>query len=200
MTKLIDMVRSYVSKIYKYLLYILWKKRCDIDKSTVIHKGASCKNFSGDFRNIKIKKNTHIRGELVTYTSNGKILIGERCFIGERSKIWSMNTVEIGNDVMISHNVNIHDNDSHSTNLKIRKNELKYITTKGFPSDNIFSVSNKSIHIKDGVWIGFNSIILKGVTIGEGSIIAAGSVVTKDVPAYTIVAGNPATIVRKIEN
>jgi acetyltransferase-like isoleucine patch superfamily enzyme len=49
------------------------------------------------------------------------------------------------------------------------------------------------------VWIGFNSIILKGVTIGEGAVIAAGSVVTKDVSPYTIVGGNPAKFLKKIE-
>lgn len=54
------------------------------------------------------------------------------------------------------------------------------------------------VKICNKVWIGFNSIILKGVTIGEGSIVGAGSVVTKDVPPWTIVAGNPARIIREI--
>ena len=52
--------------------------------------------------------------------------------------------------------------------------------------------------ICDKSWIGFNSILLKGITIGEGAIIGAGSVVTKDVPPWTIVAGNPAQIIREI--
>jgi acetyltransferase-like isoleucine patch superfamily enzyme len=56
----------------------------------------------------------------------------------------------------------------------------------------------KPVKINDRVWIGFNSIILKGVTIGEGGIVGAGSVVTKDVPPYTIVAGNPARVIREI--
>lgn len=54
------------------------------------------------------------------------------------------------------------------------------------------------VKISDKVWIGFNSIILKGVTIGEGAVVGAGSVVTKDVPAWTVVAGNPARIIREI--
>ena len=54
------------------------------------------------------------------------------------------------------------------------------------------------VQIKDKVWIGFNVIILKGITIGEGAVIGAGSIVTKDVPAYTIVAGNPARIIREL--
>ncbi len=52
--------------------------------------------------------------------------------------------------------------------------------------------------IKDKTWIGMNSIILKGVTIGKGSVVAAGSVVTEDVKPYTMVAGNPAKYIKKI--
>ena len=60
------------------------------------------------------------------------------------------------------------------------------------------AVASDKIVIKDKAWIGFNSIILKGVTVGEGSIVGAGSVVTKDVPDYTVVAGNPAIIVKTL--
>lgn len=56
--------------------------------------------------------------------------------------------------------------------------------------------SKGSIIIKDDVWIGVNSIILSGITIGQGAILAAGSVVTKDVPPYAIVGGNPARVIK----
>lgn len=56
--------------------------------------------------------------------------------------------------------------------------------------------SKGSIVIKDDVWVGANSLILSGVTIGQGAVVAAGSVVTKDVPPYAIVGGNPAKIIR----
>ena len=59
-------------------------------------------------------------------------------------------------------------------------------------------VNTKPITIKDKVWIGMNVIILKGVTIGEGAVIGAGSVVTQDVPAWSVVAGNPAKVVKRI--
>ena len=57
----------------------------------------------------------------------------------------------------------------------------------------------KDIIINDGVWIGMNSIILPGVTIGKKAVVAAGSVVTKNVPDYCIVAGNPAKIIRELK-
>jgi acetyltransferase-like isoleucine patch superfamily enzyme len=59
-------------------------------------------------------------------------------------------------------------------------------------------IKRKPIKICDKSWIGFNSIILKGVTIGEGAIVGAGSVVTRDVPPWTIVAGNPAKVIQDI--
>jgi len=55
------------------------------------------------------------------------------------------------------------------------------------------------VKIGDNVWIGMNAVILKGVTIGDNSVVAAGAVVTKSVPANTIVAGNPAVTVKKFE-
>jgi acetyltransferase-like isoleucine patch superfamily enzyme len=61
------------------------------------------------------------------------------------------------------------------------------------------NIKMADIIIEDKVWIGFNVIILKGVKIGEGAVIGAGSVVTKDVPPYHIVAGNPAKIIKKIK-
>jgi acetyltransferase-like isoleucine patch superfamily enzyme len=54
------------------------------------------------------------------------------------------------------------------------------------------------VTIRDDVWIGLKSSILKGVTVGRGSVVAAGSVVTKDVPAFTLVAGNPARVVKDL--
>lgn len=69
---------------------------------------------------------------------------------------------------------------------------------KGHPYENV-NVKSEQIQIKDHAWISFNAIILKGVTIGKGAIVAAGAVVTKDVPDFTVVAGNPAKIVKYLE-
>ncbi|MBQ0004011.1 MAG: hypothetical protein KBT21_10810 [Treponema sp.] len=78
-----------------------------------------------------------------------------------------------------------------------RRKHVEQIFTTGFPKE-INSLDPKPIKIEDDVWIGCNSIILRGITIGKASIVAAGSVVTKDVPPYTIVAGNPAKVIKKI--
>ena len=60
-------------------------------------------------------------------------------------------------------------------------------------------VNSAPIRIEDKVWIGMDALILKGVTIGEGSVVAARSVVTKDVPPYSLVAGNPARVVKSLK-
>jgi acetyltransferase-like isoleucine patch superfamily enzyme len=60
------------------------------------------------------------------------------------------------------------------------------------------TVEIRPVTISDKVWIGFNSLILCGVTIGEGAVIGAGSVVTNDIPAWTVAAGNPARVIRNI--
>lgn len=58
-------------------------------------------------------------------------------------------------------------------------------------------LASRSVSIEDDVWIGGHSIILPGVTVGRGSIVAAGAVITKDVPPFTIVGGNPARIIKR---
>jgi maltose O-acetyltransferase len=96
--------------------------------------------------------------------------------------------------VIISNNVIIRDNNSHPVQPQKRIELCK----SGFNS-NLWewehSIS-KPIRIYDNVWIGERVIIYKGVEIGEGSIVAGGSVVVKSVPEYTIVAGNPAKVVK----
>lgn len=196
---IIKKVFNVITELRKLLNNLLWKRKAMLGEDVSIYNSAKLSNLSREKENIIIGRETHIRGEIILYPMGGKITIGERCYVGDLSRIWCMDKVKIGNDVLISHNVNIHDNDSHSIKFNIRKNELNHIVTKGHPKDNIFEVNIREVNIGNGVWIGFNSIILKGVTIGEGAVIAAGSVVTKDVKPYTIVAGNPAKVVKIIE-
>jgi acetyltransferase-like isoleucine patch superfamily enzyme len=127
----------------------------------------------------------------------GKIEIGDFCYVGGETKVWSDTSIKIGNRVLISHNVNIFDNQTHPLDPVKRHNQFVHIIQKGFPKD--IDLSGKPVVIEDDAWIGCNVIILKGVHIGKAAIIAAGSVVTKDVPSSTLMAGNPAKIIRTIE-
>lgn len=106
------------------------------------------------------------------------IQIGSFSSIGDRTQIHCADSVSIGNYVLISWDVNILEFDYHASG--------------GGPA------LSAPIVIEDEVWIGVRCIILKGVTIGKGSIIGAGAVVTKDIPAYTFAAGNPARPIKSI--
>lgn len=154
-------------------------------------------NIQGGRNSIQVGANTTILGELLTFGHGGAVEIGEWCFIGENSRIWSAEKVKIGNYVLVSHNVNIHDTNGHPIDAELRRKHFQEIATIGHPLHNLDLISLPVV-IEDDVWIGFNSTILKGVTLGKGSIIAAASVVTKDVPPGSIVAGNPAKIIRKV--
>jgi acetyltransferase-like isoleucine patch superfamily enzyme len=94
--------------------------------------------------------------------------------------------------------VNTHDTNSHSIDPHLRSEHFSAIMNTGHPKENIFDIKSSPVVIEDDVWLGFNSTVLKGVKIGKGSIVAACSVVTKDVPPNVIVAGNPAKLVRSI--
>jgi acetyltransferase-like isoleucine patch superfamily enzyme len=151
-----------------------------------------------DPQRISIDANSVLRGQLLVYPHGGKISIGKDGYLGEGSRIWSAESIDIGDRVLISHNVNIHDNNAHSLDPQIRSKHFLEIITTGHPRENTMDIISQAITIADDVWIGFNATILKGVKIGKGAIIAAGSVVTKDVPEFSIVAGNPAKIIKSI--
>ena len=111
---------------------------------------------------------------------NAKLELGSS-YINAGSQIRCMESIKIGNKCAIARNVMIMDFDAHP---------ITY-------ADGTTNSITKPIVIEDNVWIGAGSTILKGVTIGKGAIVGAGSVVTKDVPANSIVAGNPAKVIKQ---
>jgi galactoside O-acetyltransferase len=134
----------------------------------------------------------------------GKVNIGDRVCIGG-STIICRTKIEFGNDIFVAWGVYFYDHDSHSLNFESRKQDIiqqlkDYRNGDSFIKNKHWDVVNSEpIKICDNVWIGMNVIILKGVTIGEGAIVGAGSVVTRDVPAWTLVAGNPARFIKELK-
>jgi acetyltransferase-like isoleucine patch superfamily enzyme len=113
------------------------------------------------------------------------------------TRIWSSKKIHIGDRVLIAHNVNIIDNISHPLDAQLRYNENFDFVRSGIHGD--VDIKASEIIIEDDVWIGFNTMIMRGVKIGKGAIIGAGSVVTKDVEPWTVNAGNPLRCLRKLE-
>ena len=177
----------------------LFENSAHIDTSVKILPNAEVENLAGNPDLISIEANSVLRGQLLIFPHGGRISIGQDCYLGDGSKIWSGESIEIGSRVFISHNVNIHDNNAHSIDPQLRYKHFLAIMSTGHPRENTVGIVSQPIIIEDDVWIGFNSIIMKGVKIGKCAIVAAGSVVTKDVPEFSIVAGNPAKVVKNIE-
>jgi acetyltransferase-like isoleucine patch superfamily enzyme len=201
-------------KVFRYLAYRIYiagkdvyekKKSTDqilyfnrfglIDSEAIFTDEASIENTQNDRRKITIGKKSLIRGNLMLFKSGGEIHIGDYCFVGPGTRIWSAIKIKIGNRVLISHDVNIHDNISHPIESVKRHEDFVHIISKGFQPE--VDLKAKEVIIEDDVWIGFNCTILKGVRIGKGAIIGAGTTITKDVPEYSVVVGNPARVIKK---
>jgi acetyltransferase-like isoleucine patch superfamily enzyme len=142
---------------------------------------------------INVDEQSQVEGAILFDKENASISIGKRVFIN--GSLIAAQRIEIGDDVLVSWGVTIVDHNSHAISFSQRVND---VTDWKLGKKDWSNVKVAPIKISNKVWIGFNSIILKGVSIGEGAIVGAGSVVTKDVPAWTIVGGNPARVIREI--
>ena len=186
-------MKSLIIKLLNFIAYIKLKK------TTIRSIGSSSKV---SFMKINAKQNCEffvgansmIESSIFFDKENSQVIIGDNTFIGA-STIICAKSISIGNDVLISWGCTIVDHNSHSLHSSLRLNDVAN-WMKGYK--NWEHVQITPITIQNKVWLGFNVIVLKGVTIGEGSIVGAGSVVTKDIPPYTIVAGNPARVIREI--
>jgi len=142
--------------------------------------------FFMSYSNIQIGENFRIESNALLSASDGELSIGNDVCLMQDSKInANRSTIKIGNYVLIAPNVVIQGT-SHNP-----KYTGKPILLSGD------SENKKSVYIEDDVWIGANAVINPGVKIGHGSIIGAGSVVTRDVEPYSIVGGVPARLIKK---
>jgi acetyltransferase-like isoleucine patch superfamily enzyme len=123
-----------------------------------------------------------------------QVIIGARTFIG-RSTLVAAERIVIGDDVLISSGCHIVDHDSHSIVWEERAQD---VTDWGMGRKNWVHVRVEPVIVRAKAWIGIRAMILRGVTVGEGAIVGGGSVVTRDVPPFTIVAGNPARVIRQM--
>lgn len=116
----------------------------------------------------------------ITIEEGARLALGKDSFINENSRITACSEIRIGDGCWIAWDVNIIDSDFH----RVKENEF-------------LKPKEAGILIEDNVWIGARAIILKGVTIGNGAVIAAGAVVTRDVPSKCLAVGNPAKIIKE---
>jgi acetyltransferase-like isoleucine patch superfamily enzyme len=118
-----------------------------------------------------------------------ELVIGDRVNIGYQNVISAAKSVRIGDDTMFAPNVQVYDNPTHPMSPAARLRHEPFHPDTAAP-----------VIIGQNVWVGSGAFILKGVTIGDGAIVAALSIVTKDVPPNALVAGNPAKVIRILED
>lgn len=140
---------------------------------------------------IHIGNNVRLSGKSAIAFSNQLgdaplLEIGDGTFIGHDCGLHVARHVKIGRNTLIAKGVSVYDFDGHSYDPQERRDD-----------ELIQSTNARQVTIGDDVWVGTKAIILKGVTIGDGAIVAAGSVVTRDVPAGVVVAGNPAKEIKR---
>lgn len=145
---------------------------------------------------VAVGCNSNIEGLIVLERGDAQVEIGERTHMGGGTIVSCASKVQIGDDVLVSFDVLIMDHDSHSLVFAERRFDVTN-WVRGIKDWSCVPI--KSVVIGNRAWIGARSILLKGVHIGTGAVVAAGAVVTKDVPDWAVVAGNPARVIRSVE-
>lgn len=176
-----DFLESLIQN-YRKLRLVRFSHKIDISTVKFIGKGVKVVFGREHIGRLKISNNVYLSDYVNLLPLDGNIEIGANCFIGEFCMIHGQGGLHIGDDVMIgTHTVIIPAN-------HIFVSRERTIKSQGLEC--------KGIRIEDDCWIGANVTILDGVVIGKGSIVGAGSVVTKSIEEFSIVAGNPAKIIK----
>lgn len=198
-----------IKYVIKYFINRLrrrkYRKNLDIDSSARLHADFSV-NFlvsPEDRRYVKIGARCFLNAQITFESKDGAVEMGDRVYMGGCAII-CRNSVIIGNDVTMAWGVTIYDHNSNSFDWYQRAKVVEhfyetYGSARCYDELDWSGVASAPIVIEDKVWIGFDVVLLKGIRVGEGAIIGARSVVTRNVDPYTVVAGNPAVFVKHIE-
>lgn len=162
-----------------YLVGLLLRRKFDRAGLIAVERGLPLpwvKNEAGtlECENILLYSGTRLWAH-----KGGRLSIGNGTYLNRGTEVIAWESVSIGRDCMIGWDCVIMDTDLHPVGDR--------------------PLRNAPVVLQDRVWLGCRVIVLKGVTIGEGAIVSAGSIVTRDVPPYTVVAGEPARVVGHVD-
>lgn len=199
------MIVKTILKIKDLLLYgRVDKKRLDVSSNTYFnYKGLHFSTKKDTRKYVEIGDKGIITAKFIFETSEGFVKIGNNVHMGMTTFI-CRNGITIEDDVTMAWDITLYDHNSHSIYWNERENDnhqcyKDYTEFKNNIVNKDWSnVRSAPIKICSKAWIGFGVTILKGVTIGEGAVVGAKSLVTKDVAPWTIVGGNPAKVIKEI--
>lgn len=152
---------------------------------------------------LEIGEDSHIFSSFNLLRPEATISIGKRCQLGN-VLFACAEEIAVGDDVIMAWGINILDSNHHAVPWQERQYDVILGRQDHFAglrlgsSQNWDAISRKKVSIGDKCWIGCNVTILKGVTVHEGAVVGAGSVVNKDVAAWDVVAGNPARSIKAV--
>ncbi len=174
-------------------------ENAEIDESVYIETSFSFFHYrSREPVGLRIGQGTCVyAGTMFDVGIHGQVVIGDYALLNGAMIICDA-AVEIGDYALISWNVVFMDNYRLPRDPAERHLELEQAATRN-PRRIESRTKARAVRIQSNVWIGFNTCILPGVTIGEGAIVGARSLVFEDVPPYTVVGGNPARFIRRLE-
>ncbi|STA98781.1 acyltransferase [Clostridium baratii] len=169
---------AYGKNLNLFGMPVIFKK-----KGSILNIGENCTIKSSFLSNLV---GLYQRTIIVTRTKEAKIEIGNNVGISGAT-IYSRKAISIGDNTLIGGNVKILDNDFHPLEIEARNNDIKE------------KIRAREIVIGKNCFIGCNSIILKGSKIGNGSVVGAGSIVSGIFPHNSVIAGNPAKVIKTLE-
>ncbi len=187
--------------------YVKNRNNIVLAQTTTLLKSCTFKFQGREERNsVIIGQNSMVGCNFIFESDNGEIEIGDNTFINSATNLISRNKIKIGSHVTIAWGCTIYDHNSHSLDYKERQNDIQRVNIDYRNGHDLCyskewnTVKSSPITIEDNVWIGFECVILCGVTIGEGAIVGARSVVRNDVEPWTVVAGNPAVVIKRLKH
>ncbi|MDD2641117.1 MAG: acyltransferase [Arcobacteraceae bacterium] len=182
-------------------------KNIVVADSAILLKSCSFRFEGKEKKNkVNIGNNTMVGCNFIFESDEGEINIGNNSYISGGTMLISRSNISIGNNVTIAWGCTLYDHNSHSLDYHERQKDIQrqnedYRNGRNFIASKDWSVVKlRPIIIENNVWIGFDSVILAGVTIGEGAIVGARSVVRENIEPWTVVAGNPAVVIKRLRN
>lgn len=171
---------------------LFWMLGLNVGKGTKVSPRTLRGLRAGD---VKVGSGSILGCRISIDRMSASVEIGDRCYVGA-SHLVAATSITLEDDVIVSWGVTIVDHDSHAQSWRHRSSDVADWARR---RKNWSQIASEPVLLKKRCWVGFNATILKGVTVGEGAIVGACAVVTRDVPPNTVVVGNPARVVKELE-